>query len=49
MHRNSAFDRLHRNSAGILYVWQGISGQYDGKFASRLRTKPSSVLYAAFP
>ncbi|ERJ91185.1 hypothetical protein RUMCAL_02649 [Ruminococcus callidus ATCC 27760] len=31
------FGRLHRNSAGILSVWQGISGQYDGKSARRLR------------
>ncbi|MFR3812297.1 MAG: hypothetical protein ACLTXT_07640, partial [Ruminococcus callidus] len=38
-----------RNSAGILDVWQGISGQYDGKSASRLRAKPSGGLYAVFP
>ena len=43
------FGRLHRNSAGILDVWQGISGQYDGKSASRLRAKPSGGLYAVFP
>ncbi|WP_455126289.1 hypothetical protein, partial [Ruminococcus sp.] len=35
--------------AGILDVWQGISGQYDGKSASRLRAKPSGGLYAVFP
>ncbi|MEE0505087.1 MAG: hypothetical protein UDL61_00670, partial [Ruminococcus callidus] len=43
------FGRLHRNSAGRLGVWQGISGQYDGKSASRLRAKPSGGLYSVFP
>ena len=28
---------LFRNSAGILDVWQGSSGQADGKYASRFR------------
>ncbi|MBQ3140291.1 MAG: hypothetical protein IJB68_12410 [Ruminococcus sp.] len=31
------FVRLFRNSAGILDVWQGSSGQADGKYASRFR------------
>ncbi|WP_277213321.1 hypothetical protein, partial [Ruminococcus callidus] len=43
------FGRLLRNSAGILDVWQGISGQYGGKSASRLRAKPSGGLYSVFP
>ena len=43
------FARLHRNSAGILDVWQGISGQYGGKSASRLRTKPAGGLCAVLP
>ncbi|MFR6496562.1 MAG: hypothetical protein ACLUOF_09415 [Ruminococcus sp.] len=30
-------------------VWQGISGQYDGKSASRLRAKPSGGLCAGLP
>ena len=30
------FDRLHRNSAGILDVWQGISGQYDEDIKRRI-------------
>ena len=42
------FGRLHRNSAGRLYVWQGISGQYDGKSASRLRTKPQAGFIQCF-
>ncbi|ERJ87520.1 hypothetical protein RUMCAL_03291 [Ruminococcus callidus ATCC 27760] len=40
---------MHRNSAGILSVWQGISGQYDEKSARRLRAKPSGGLYSVFP
>ena len=43
------FGRLFRNSAGILDVRQGISGQSAGKYASRLRAKPSGGLYSAFP
>ena len=43
------FGRLYRNSAGRLYVWQGISGQYDGKSARRLRAKPSGGLCAGLP
>jgi len=30
-------------------VWQGISGQYDGKSARRLRAKPSGGLCAVLP
>ena len=30
-------------------VWQGISGQYDGKSAHRLRAKPSGGLCAVLP
>ena len=30
-------------------AWQGISGQSAGKYASRLRAKPSGGLYSAFP
>ena len=40
---------LEQNPASNAVVWQGISGQYDGKSASRLRTKPSGELYSAFP
>ena len=40
---------LEQNPASNAVVWQGISGQYDGKSASRLRAKPSGGLYAVFP
>ncbi|WP_455523170.1 hypothetical protein, partial [Ruminococcus sp.] len=40
---------LGQNPASNAVVLQGISGQYDGKSASRLRTKPSGELYSAFP
>ncbi|WP_455522995.1 hypothetical protein, partial [Ruminococcus sp.] len=40
---------LEQNPASNAVVWQGISGQYDGKSASRLRAKPSGELYSVFP
>ena len=40
---------LEQNPASNAVVWQGISGQYGGKSASRLRTKPSGRLCAVFP
>ncbi|WP_455523208.1 hypothetical protein, partial [Ruminococcus sp.] len=40
---------LEQNPASNAVVWQGISGQYDGKSASRLRAKPSGRLYSVFP
>ena len=40
---------LEQNPASNAVVWQGISGKYDGKSASRLRAKPSGGLYAVFP
>jgi len=40
---------LEQNPASNAVVWQGISGQYDGKSARRLRAKPSGVLYSVFP
>ena len=40
---------LEQNPASNAVVWQGISGQYDGKSVRRLRAKPSGGLYAVFP
>ena len=40
---------LGQNPASNAVVLQGISGQYDGKSASRLRAKPSGGLYSVFP
>ena len=40
---------LEQNPASNAVVWQGISEQYDGKSARRLRAKPSGGLYAVFP
>ena len=35
---------LEQNPASNAVVWQGISGQYDGKSVRRLRAKPSGGL-----
>ncbi|MFR5976809.1 MAG: hypothetical protein ACLUGC_09335, partial [Ruminococcus callidus] len=40
---------LGQNPASNAVVLQGISGQYDGKSARRLRAKPSGGLYSVFP
>ena len=40
---------LGQNPASNAVAWQGISGQSAGKYASRLRAKPSGGLYSAFP
>ena len=47
--RSQIFRQIAQKFRRHTAVWQGISGQYDGKSASRLRAKPSGGLYAAFP
>ena len=47
--RSQIFRQIAQKFRRHTVVWQGISGQYDGKSASRLRAKPSGGLYSVFP
>ena len=47
--RSQIFRQIAQKFRRHTAVWQGISGQYDGKSARRLRTKPSGGLCAVLP
>ena len=42
--RRDFFVRLNENDAGILYVFPGVFGQYDGKRASEETAKAKPVI-----
>ncbi len=47
--RSQIFWQIAQKFRRHAVAWQGISGQSAGKYASRLRAKPSGGLYSAFP